>query len=49
MDHEENYIRRLQLILLIEEFYKIKITDLEMESIQTLDELTELISDKLYH
>jgi acyl carrier protein len=49
MDYEENYIKRLQLILLIEEFYKIKITDSEMESIETLDELTELISDKLHH
>jgi len=47
MDHEENYIRKLQLILVIEDFYKIKINDSEMQSIETLDDLTSLIAKKL--
>ena len=47
MDHEENSIRKLQLILLIEEFYNIRITNLEMESLETIEDLTDLISKKL--
>ena len=47
MDHEENYIRKLQLILVIEDFYKIRINDSEMQSIETLDDLTSLIAEKL--
>jgi acyl carrier protein len=47
MDHEENSVRKLQLILLIEEFFNIRITNLEMESLETIEDLTDLISKKL--
>ena len=47
MDYEEKSIRKLQLILLIEEFFNIRITNLEMESLETIEDLTDLISKKL--
>lgn len=47
MDNEEKSLRKLQLIMLIEEFYNIKITNLEIESIETIEDLTDLISKKL--
>ena len=47
MDNEEESLRKLQLILLIEEFYNIKITDLEIESLETLEDLIKLISKKV--
>ena len=47
MDNEEESLRKLQLILLIEEFYNIKITDLEIESLETLEDLIKLISKKI--
>ena len=47
MDHEETSVRKLQLILLIEEFFNIRITNLEMESLETIEDLTDLISKKL--
>jgi len=47
MDNEEKSLRKLQLILLIEEFYNIRITDLEIESLETLEDLIKLISKKV--
>jgi acyl carrier protein len=47
MDHEEISLKKLQLILLIEESYNIKITNLEIESIETIEDLVKLISKKL--
>jgi acyl carrier protein len=47
MDHEETSVRKLQLILLIEEFFNIRITNVEMESLETIEDLTDLISKKL--
>jgi acyl carrier protein len=47
MDHEENSVRKLQLILLVEESYDIRITNVEMESLETIEDLTNLISKKL--
>ena len=49
MDHEETSVRKLQLILLIEEFFNIRITNLEMESLETIEDLTDLISKKLQY
>ena len=43
MDHEETSVRKLQLILLIEEFFNIRITNLEMDSLETIEDLTDLI------
>lgn len=47
MDNEEKSLRKLQLILVIEEFYNIRITDLEIESLETLEDLIKLISKKV--
>jgi acyl carrier protein len=47
MDYEEKSLKKLQLILLIEDFYNIRITNLEIESLETIEDLTELISKKL--
>lgn len=47
MDYEEKFLRKLQLILLIEEFFHIKITDLEIESMETIEDLLKLISKKV--
>jgi acyl carrier protein len=47
MDYEEKSIKKLQLILLIEDFYNIRITNLEIESMETIEDLTDLISKKL--
>jgi acyl carrier protein len=47
MNHEETSVRKLQLILLIEEFFNIRITNVEMESLETIEDLTDLISKKL--
>jgi acyl carrier protein len=47
MDYEEMFLKKLQLILLIEETYNIKITNLEIESIKTIEDLLKLISKKV--
>jgi acyl carrier protein len=47
MDHEEISLRKLQLIFLIEESYNIRITNLEIESTETIEDLIKLISKKL--
>ena len=47
MDYEEIFLKKLQLILLIEETYNIKISNLEIESIKTIEDLLKLISKKV--
>jgi acyl carrier protein len=47
MDHEEISLRKLQLIFLIEESYNIRITNSEIESTKTIEDLIKLISKKL--
>jgi len=47
MDHEEISLRKLQLIFLIEESYNIRITNSEIESTETIEDLIKLISKKL--
>jgi acyl carrier protein len=47
MDHEETSLKKLQLVLLIEETYHIKITNSEIESMETIEDLINLISKKV--
>jgi acyl carrier protein len=40
-------LEKLQLILLIEDYYNIRISDHEMNSLETIQQLLDLISKKL--